>query len=632
MAQEVEVKVKVQTGEASDNVNKLGDSFKKLDDNVKKTNEKTVDYGKQILNSGQLTSKLSQATGGLSDAFVGAVKGIDLTNLSLKGLKTAIMSTGVGLLVIALGELITIMADMFNSEKKSEQAVNDLTRSLDEQSKAFDRNAESAKFLQDINMQYAKANGESKDQLRKRNDQYLADEKKRIEEQIEAIMKLHYKTLENDDLTAEDRKKAFEKLDADLDKQLDLKQKNVRAKIKADADYYAEDKQAEKEATDKANEKKKADGEKAKQQRQQQLDALKNLEKKYADDLQNLQDKTEQQKLDRQKERALKELEAIKLSEKEKAKARQLIEADFKQKQIDLDKSHADKVLALQKKLEDDKATLMATTEDQKLALSQEKAMKQLEVDLANINATETEKENAKKLLKESFDIQNAEAKTKKEEAEREEEIAMVELKLEDEAVSFEDKKQLILDREALLLQDKTLTESQKLKIQKDSAEASKKIDEEQYKAKMALLSSTSQALSQASDVIGKETGVGKTLALASALMNTYQGISAGVKLGYPQAIPAVAMAALTGFGAVKNIMSVKVPKSSGSAGGGGGSMSTPPSAPPSINVVGASPTNAIAETIASQSQKPIKAFVVANDVTTQQGLDRNIVESATLG
>lgn len=629
MAQEVEVKVKVQTGEATSNIDKLGESFNKLDSNVKKTQEKTADYGKQIINNSQLTSKLSQATGGLSDAFVGAVKGIDLTNLSLKGLKGAIMSTGVGLLVIALGELITILADFFSSEKKSEQALNSMTRALDEQAEAFDRVSSSAQFANEINMKYAKANGASKEELKKTNDAYLASEKKRIDEELKLLEMENLAVLQNDALNEEDRAKALEKVDANMQKLMDLRIKNNRDKISSDADYYAQEKEAEKQATDKANEKKKADGEKAKQQRQQQLDALKNLEKKYADEIENLADKTEQQKLNRQKERALEELDAIKLSAKEKAKARELIEANFRQKQLDLDKSHADKVLALQKKLEDDKATLQATSDEQKLALSQEKAMKQLEVDLANINATETEKENARKLLKESFDLQNAEAKTKKAEAEREEEIAMLDLKLEDDTVSFEEKKQLILDREALLLQDKNLTESEKLRIEKESADASKKIDEEQYNAKMALLASTSQALSTASDIVGKETGAGKTLAIASALMNTYQGISAGVKLGYPQAIPAVAMASLTGFAAVKNIMSVKVPK--GGGGGSGNAISAGTPSAPSFNVVGPSGANQIAESI-NRNTPPVRAFVVGQDVTTQQGLNRGIVQNATLG
>jgi Ni2+-binding GTPase involved in maturation of urease and hydrogenase len=62
------------------------------------------------------------------------------------------------------------------------------------------------------------------------------------------------------------------------------------------------------------------------------------------------------------------------------------------------------------------------------------------------------------------------------------------------------------------------------------------------------------------------------------------------------------------------------------------GSISTPATVAPNVNVVGASRTNAIAETIAQQGQQPIKAYVVANDVTTQQGLNRSIVTSASIG
>jgi hypothetical protein len=45
----------------------------------------------------------------------------------------------------------------------------------------------------------------------------------------------------------------------------------------------------------------------------------------------------------------------------------------------------------------------------------------------------------------------------------------------------------------------------------------------------------------------------------------------------------------------------------------------------PAFNVVGMSGTNQIADVFASQNQKPVKAYVVANDVTTAQSLQRNI-------
>ena len=68
----------------------------------------------------------------------------------------------------------------------------------------------------------------------------------------------------------------------------------------------------------------------------------------------------------------------------------------------------------------------------------------------------------------------------------------------------------------------------------------------------------------------------------------------------------------------------------SGGGGGGGGAAPTP--AAPSFNVVGASPTNQLAQTIGNQQQQPIKAYVVSNDVTTAQSLDRNIISSASIG
>jgi hypothetical protein len=111
---------------------------------------------------------------------------------------------------------------------------------------------------------------------------------------------------------------------------------------------------------------------------------------------------------------------------------------------------------------------------------------------------------------------------------------------------------------------------------------------------------------------------LGPILAPPTITANT---ISASIGVASSIAATAKGLAALGGGGG-----------GGGGAGGSMGAISAPASAQPSINVVGASKTNAIAETIAQQGQQPIKAYVVANDVTTQQGLDRNIVSSASIG
>jgi hypothetical protein len=53
------------------------------------------------------------------------------------------------------------------------------------------------------------------------------------------------------------------------------------------------------------------------------------------------------------------------------------------------------------------------------------------------------------------------------------------------------------------------------------------------------------------SDILGKESAAGKAAALAQAVINTYQG-TAGIKLGYPAAIP-VAAATVAGLVQLKH-------------------------------------------------------------------------------
>ena len=142
---------------------------------------------------------------------------------------------------------------------------------------------------------------------------------------------------------------------------------------------------------------------------------------------------------------------------------------------------------------------------------------------------------------------------------------------------------------------------------------------------------------------LGKETAAGKAAAIASTLISTYQGAQDSYKSlsGIPIVGPALGIAAAAaavagGLANVKAISQTSTPQTSG-MGGTSPSVSSPsrpapPSVPPAFNIVGASDTNQLAEAIGGQAQKPVKAFVVSNDVSTAQELDRNIVEGASIG
>jgi len=178
---------------------------------------------------------------------------------------------------------------------------------------------------------------------------------------------------------------------------------------------------------------------------------------------------------------------------------------------------------------------------------------------------------------------------------------------------------------------------------EKELSEARRKITEEEYRAKIAQATEAANLLGALGELAGKQTIAGKALGIASATINTYVGVSEALKqkstLPSPFDVVAkvvnVATVLATGFKAVKAISAVKVP---GGGGGGsptpisvsGGAVASAPAAAPQFNVVGTSGQNQIAQSLGNQP--PVKAFVVSNDVTTAQSLDRNIVKTATIG
>ena len=154
--------------------------------------------------------------------------------------------------------------------------------------------------------------------------------------------------------------------------------------------------------------------------------------------------------------------------------------------------------------------------------------------------------------------------------------------------------------------------------------------------AKRASLEGYASALGSISGLLGEETQAGKAVAIASSLINTYASITGSLSAFSKVPVPGYAIAqaiatGVAGFAAVKKIASVQVPNASGGGSTQTGSMPTAPS-PPSFNVVGSSGTNQLASAIGGQTQQPLKAFVVSNDVTTSQELERNIISNASIG
>jgi hypothetical protein len=136
---------------------------------------------------------------------------------------------------------------------------------------------------------------------------------------------------------------------------------------------------------------------------------------------------------------------------------------------------------------------------------------------------------------------------------------------------------------------------------------------------------------------------IGADSAIAfSKMMQGTEISAAGAATGVPPpAAPATYLATKIAFYAsgsatiLANLARAKALLSGGGGGGGGAAAAGGggvPAAAPSFNVVGPSGTNQIAESMANREMQPTRAFVVGGDVTTQQVLNRAIVENATLG
>ena len=174
------------------------------------------------------------------------------------------------------------------------------------------------------------------------------------------------------------------------------------------------------------------------------------------------------------------------------------------------------------------------------------------------------------------------------------------------------------------------------------NSEKKKKLDQN--------LMATKAALNIAGNLVDEGSAAAKAIAIAQTGIDTYQSATAAYKavVGIPVVGPflapvAAAAAIAAGLMSVRKILSTEVPKmGDGSSGGGGESASggvptieAPTVAgfsAPDVNIGnGQNPTSQIAGTLAAASGKPVKAYVVSTDMSSQQALDRRTSRAATL-
>jgi len=155
--------------------------------------------------------------------------------------------------------------------------------------------------------------------------------------------------------------------------------------------------------------------------------------------------------------------------------------------------------------------------------------------------------------------------------------------------------------------------------------------DKKRLDAKVA---DTESALSLLSAIIDQNSVAGKAIAVAQAIINTYQGatraLSQGGVLGFVGASAVIA----AGLVNVKKIVSTNIPsaKGTGTVGGGASAPSISAAAPLAPPQPQAQTTTLDNQTINAIGNQAVRAYVVENDVTSNQQRIAAIKQRARFG
>lgn len=516
------------------------------------------------------------------------------TGTAFKVLKVAIASTGIGLLVVGLGLLVTnfdkvkkvvlnLVPGLASIGKLIGNLVNSITDFVgvtSEAERSLDRLKESTKkgneAIED-RIKVLEAQGGKEEEIYKLNKQLAANEL----ETLKQTQKV------KGELTEEEQQRRRELV---VQQQVLDAQENKRRNDLA------------KQEADKAKERAKKAAEERKKENEDRIaaeaDAQKRL-KAISDEnyLNSIKDETERAKakiqLDYQNSVA--EIQALNVSEVTKSallaeerrkrnNALFAIDEEFRQKQKEIDdKAKEDRLKAAEK-----------ANQDFQAGLEKIKSENQQRIDLtAELTIDEQTRELAA--------LENQYAK----------------------------KRQLIAGNEAA---EAALTEEWERK----KAEIKQKYED--FK-----LGVVKNALNNIATIVGKETIAGKALAVASATIDTYQAANKALKADYGPFGPAaqiarfISVASTIGVGIknIKEIVKVKVPSVAGAGGGPSASVPAPANLPtaaaPIAPLQQATVTQLDQGTINQLGSATNRAYVVETDVTNSQERIRRINRAARL-
>ena len=577
--QDVIINVQANTATATADITSTTvavDNLTKANKKLENTNEKTGQSFEEVTKNGGAIAIMDQLTGGLASRVRDTYEATKLFNFSLKGMKKALIATGIGALVVALGLIIAYWDDIV-------ALISGANKRLEEQKLAYDDiSKKTTDYIKLLQAQKKLVEEEGKDASKitavlKEKLELLEKENKKRLEQVNIALKGYLNEEQRIELSQEYN-------------DLNLQNFSIRTDL-LNLDKEALQVIKEKEA---AEEKAILDAEKLAIIKATALEKIRvgqiNTQKEIRDEEKNqveilYKDLLEEARLyyGKDSEQAL----ALTTSRDEKLKA-------LREKNTEEDKA-AQKIIDDTEK--ERQNILREFTNDQKLTEREEDFAA---LELQNATLQEQFKDDKDAL----FDIEFAYLEK------------LSELKAKYVAEDEENKKKSLED-------DKVITDAKKalqLGLVAASGNAIGALG-----SLFAEGTAASKAAALADIIIGTGVGYIQGLDIAQKTAKTTPAAAFTFPMFYASQIAAVAGAAKQASNILK-----KVP-----GGGGGGLNPTPPPIPaqaPSFNIVGQGQGNQIATALGEQQQTPVQAYVVSQDITTAQGLENGIIQGATLG
>jgi len=209
-----------------------------------------------------------------------------------------------------------------------------------------------------------------------------------------------------------------------------------------------------------------------------------------------------------------------------------------------------------------------------------------------------------------------------------------------DQDLSFDERLAKIDERQKLESQLVFKSEEERTAFQKANSEARKKIAEEERHAVMESIDAVAQTLANASDLVGRNTAVGKAMAIASATISMLSSAQKAYEssIGIPFVGPVLApinaaLAIAAGIKNIREIAKVKIPGQ-----GGGGQAPTPPSAMQTAAPMAPALSPAVqgqalnAQAINNLGNNAMRAYVLNSDIQNNDQRNAYLQRNARIG